>query len=67
MGKYAAQDIQQAFTLLDQDKSDPIDISELSLFIPLIRSDVNPHLILHYIQKQDQDYDLKLNYDEFSS
>ena len=67
MGKYAAQDIQQAFTLLDQDKSGHINISELPLFIPLIRPDANPHLILHYIQKQDQNHDLKLNYDEFSS
>ena len=67
MGKYAAQDIQQAFTLLDQDKSGHIDISELSSFIPLIRRDANPHLILHYIQKQDQNNDLKLNYSEFSS
>ncbi len=52
MGKYAIESIDQAFALLDQDKSGNIDITELSSFIPLIRNDANPHQIIDYIQKK---------------
>ena len=65
MGKYAIPDIPGAFSLLDHDKSGHIDTHELSSFIPLVRPDASPHLILHYLLKNDLNQDCQLNYQEF--
>lgn len=67
MGKYASEDISQAFRLLDTDHSGTIDIGELAAFMPVINPDINPHILLHHIQKADQDFDYKLNLKEFTS
>ncbi|CAF3614700.1 unnamed protein product [Rotaria sp. Silwood1] len=67
MGKYAIEDVPEAFRLLDTDYSNKIDITKLHEFICVILPKANPYLLLHQIQKADRDGDYKLNFDEFKS
>ncbi|CAF0869098.1 unnamed protein product [Rotaria sp. Silwood1] len=54
IGPHAADDIPEAFRLLDVDHSGTIDIGELAAFMPVIVPDANPYMLLHHIQKVDQ-------------
>jgi hypothetical protein len=67
MGHHAAEDIPEAFRLLDFDHSGTIDIGELAAFMPVIVPDGNPYMLLHHIQKVDKNYDYKLNLAEFTA
>ncbi|CAF2842536.1 unnamed protein product [Rotaria sp. Silwood2] len=67
MGKFAVEDIPEAFRLLDSDHSNKIDITKLHEFVCVILPKANPYLLLHQIQKADRDGDYKLNFDEFTS
>ncbi|CAF1060340.1 unnamed protein product [Rotaria sordida] len=67
MGKYAIEDVPEAFRLLDTDRSNTIDITKLHEFICIILPKTNPYLLLHQIQKADRDGDYKLNFNEFKS
>jgi hypothetical protein len=66
MGQHAAEDIPEAFRLLDSDHSGTIDIGELAAFIPVIVPDGNPYMLLHHVQKVDKNNDFKLNLAEFT-
>ncbi|UJR19405.1 hypothetical protein I4U23_022535 [Adineta vaga] len=66
MGKYASEDIPEAFRLLDTDHSGTIDIGELAVFMPVIIPNASPYLLLHHIQKADKNCDYKLNLEEFT-
>jgi hypothetical protein len=66
MGHHAAEDIPEAFRLLDTDNSCTIDIGELAVFMPVIVPDANPHMLLHHVQKVDKNGDFKLNLAEFT-
>ncbi len=61
LGKHAADGIPEAFRLLDADHSGTIDIGELAAFMPVIVPDGNPYILLHHVQKVDQNHDYKLN------
>lgn len=67
MGEHAAADIPEAFYLLDSDHSGTIDIGELAAFMPVIVPNGNPYMLLHHIQKVDQNNDYKLNLAEFTN
>ncbi|CAF3729027.1 unnamed protein product [Rotaria sp. Silwood1] len=66
MGRHAADDIPEAFRLLDRDYSGTIDIGELAAFMPVIVPNANPYMLLHHIQKVDKNCDYKLNLQEFT-
>ncbi|CAF3394324.1 unnamed protein product [Rotaria sp. Silwood2] len=67
MGKYAIEDVPEAFRLLDIDRSGTVDITKLHEFICVILPIANPYLLLHQIQKFDKDGDYKLNFNEFKA
>lgn len=67
IGSQAADNILEAFRLLDTDCSGTIDIGELAAFLPVIVPDANPYMLLHHIQKVDQNNDYKLNLTEFTA
>ncbi|CAF1408678.1 unnamed protein product [Didymodactylos carnosus] len=67
MGPQASQDIPEAFRLLDTDRSGTIDIGELAAFMPVIRPEATPYMLLHHVEKVDKNGDYKLNYDEFNA
>jgi len=67
MGHHAAENITEAFHLLDSDHSGTIDIGELAAFMPAIVPDANPYLLLHHVQKADKNCDYKLNLEEFTA
>jgi len=67
IGHHAADDIPEAFRLLDADHSGTIDIGELAAFMPVIVPDGNPYMLLHHIQKVDKNHDYKLNLAEFTA
>jgi hypothetical protein len=67
IGQHAAEDIPEAFRLLDTDHSGTIDIGELAAFMPVIVPDGNPYMLLHHIQKVDKNNDYKLNLAEFTA
>jgi Ca2+-binding EF-hand superfamily protein len=67
MGHHAAENIPEAFHLLDSDHSSTIDIGELAAFMPAIVPDANPYLLLHHVQKADKNCDYKLNLEEFTA
>ncbi|CAF1508354.1 unnamed protein product [Didymodactylos carnosus] len=67
MGTYLSDEIQKAFDLLDRDKSGTIDVNELSAFLPIINPNVTKERLLRYIRKVDENFDHKMNFEEFSS
>ncbi|CAF4864205.1 unnamed protein product [Rotaria sp. Silwood1] len=67
MGHHAAEDIPEAFRLLDTDNSDTIDIGELAVFMPAIVPNSNSYMLLRYFQVADTNNDYKLNLDEFTA
>ncbi|CAF1088661.1 unnamed protein product [Rotaria sordida] len=67
IGSHAADDIPEAFRLLDSDHSGTIDVGELATFMPVIVPDANPYMLLHHIQKVDKNSDYKLNLTEFTA
>jgi hypothetical protein len=66
LGRHAADDIPEAFRLLDADYSGTIDIGELAAFMPVIVPDGNPYMLLHHVEKVDKNHDYKLNLAEFT-
>jgi hypothetical protein len=66
LGRHAADDIPEAFRLLDSDHSGTIDITELAAFMPAIVPNANPHTLLHHVQKVDKNCDYKLSLLEFT-
>ncbi|CAF2764961.1 unnamed protein product [Rotaria sp. Silwood2] len=67
MGHQAAEDIPEAFRLLDMDNSETIDIGELASFMPAIIPNSNSYMLLRYFQPADTNNDYKLNLDEFTA
>ncbi|CAM4883459.1 unnamed protein product [Rotaria socialis] len=67
MADDAAEDIPEAFQLLDLDKSDKIDLNELAVFMPAIVPNSNPYMMLRYFQPADTNNDYGLNLDEFTT
>ncbi|CAF3844254.1 unnamed protein product [Rotaria sp. Silwood1] len=67
MGHLAAEDIPEAFRLLDTDHSDTIDIGELAAFMPAIIPNSNSYMLLRYFQPADTNNDYTLNLDEFTA
>jgi len=67
MGNHAAEDIPEAFRLLDTDNSDTIDIAELAVFMPAIVPDSNSYMLLRHFQKADTNNDYRLSLDEFTA
>ncbi|CAF4565868.1 unnamed protein product [Rotaria sp. Silwood2] len=67
MGHQAAEDIPEAFRLLDMDNSESIDIGELASFMPAIIPNSNSYMLLRYFQPADTNNDYKLNLDEFTA
>jgi Ca2+-binding EF-hand superfamily protein len=67
MGSDAAQDIPEAFQLLDTDNSDTININELAVYMPAIVPDSNPYMLLRHFEKADTNSDYKLSLDEFTA
>ncbi|CAF1348640.1 unnamed protein product [Didymodactylos carnosus] len=66
MGSYTSDEIQRAFELLDTDKSGTIDIDELGAFLPIINSHVTSDMLLRYVSLVDENFDHKLNINEFN-
>ncbi|CAF1185035.1 unnamed protein product [Rotaria sp. Silwood1] len=66
LGEEAADDIAEAFRILDTDYSNKIDIDELEAFMPVIVPRAPPKVLRQYIQKVDRNFDGKLNLAEFT-
>lgn len=60
------RDIVDTFELLDTDKSETIDIHELSLFMPAIVPGSNAYMLMRHFQKVDANSDYHLNLEEFT-
>ncbi|CAF0963950.1 unnamed protein product [Rotaria sp. Silwood1] len=67
IGQQTFKDIPEAFRLLDTDQSSTIDIGELAIFMPILRSEATPYMLLRHIKLSDKDGDYELNYDEFNA
>jgi hypothetical protein len=66
MGTYAADEIREAFRLLDRNRSNTIDVEELSAFFPVIHPFVDKTTIRNYINKVTNSVDQQINFDEFN-
>jgi len=67
MGYYNNFELEQAFSILDKDRSGFIQIDELSIFLMIINEYVTSDALKNYIRKVDMNADGNLNYDEFRS
>ncbi|CAF0965421.1 unnamed protein product [Rotaria sordida] len=65
MGTYTADEIHQAFRLLDRNYSKTIDSDELSAFIPVIHPNMTKEIVLNYITKVTQKRKEEINFSEF--
>ncbi|CAF1372701.1 unnamed protein product [Adineta ricciae] len=66
MVESALADIPEAFSLLDTDKSNSININELAVFMPAIVPNSNQYLLLRYFQPADTNNDYMLSLEEFT-
>ncbi|CAF0811053.1 unnamed protein product [Rotaria sordida] len=65
MGFYSSDELQRAFYILDRDHSGSIHINELSSFLPILNDTIDSEALKNYVRKVDQNFDGKMNYDEF--
>ncbi|CAF1085170.1 unnamed protein product [Didymodactylos carnosus] len=61
IGTYLSDEIGQGFELLDTDKSDTIDVEELTAFLPVINPYLTAVMLLRYFSHIDENFDYKLN------
>ncbi|CAF0913599.1 unnamed protein product [Rotaria sp. Silwood1] len=65
MGFYSSDELQRAFHILDRDHSGSIHINELGSFLPILNDTIDAEALKNYVRKIDQNFDGKMNYDEF--
>jgi Ca2+-binding EF-hand superfamily protein len=65
MGTYAAEEIREAFRLLDRNSSDTIDLDELSAFLPVLHPNMTKITLLNCINKVSSYGNDQINFDEF--
>ncbi|CAF2406402.1 unnamed protein product [Rotaria sp. Silwood2] len=65
MGTYTADEIREAFRLLDSNYSKTIDLDELSAFIPVIHPNMSKETVLSYITKVSHNGKQEINFNEF--
>ncbi|CAF2398711.1 unnamed protein product [Rotaria sp. Silwood2] len=65
MGFYSSDELQRAFYILDRDHSGSIHINELGSFLPILNDTIDSEALKNYVRKIDQNFDGKINYDEF--
>lgn len=65
MGYYQGTELEEAFRVLDKDRSGTINIEELACFLPIINESATTDALKAYIKKVDINSDGTLNYDEF--
>lgn len=66
MGSYAADEIREAFRLLDRNYSNTIDLDELAAFLPVIHPFMEKETLLDYIKKVANTDEKQINFDEFN-
>ncbi len=66
MGTYMNDELREAFSVLDQNQSNTIDIDELADLLSLIRSKITKEILLHYLAKINIKTDEKLHFNEFN-
>jgi Ca2+-binding EF-hand superfamily protein len=66
MGTYIDNELREAFSLLDQNQSNTIDIDELADFLSIIHSKMTKEILLHYLAKINIKTDEKLHFNEFN-
>jgi Ca2+-binding EF-hand superfamily protein len=67
MGHYDRSELEQAFDILDKDRSGYIHIDELGVFLPIINEYATSDALRNYIRKVDMNADGNLSYEEFQS
>jgi Ca2+-binding EF-hand superfamily protein len=67
MGYYVDNELENAFNTLDHDRSGKIHLNELSSFLPILNETINDEALSSYIRKVDENFDGKMDYDEFRS
>lgn len=67
MGEYEDKDIIEAFTLLDTDQSNSIDLTELATFMPVIVPGSNKFILLRHFEPADTNKDYTLCLEEFTA
>ena len=66
LGSYAADEIREAFRLLDRNYSNSIDVDELCALAPVIHSQVDRAALLNYIRKVTNHAGHRLDFDQFN-
>lgn len=66
MGSYAAEEIREAFRLLDRNASNTIDLDELAAFLPVIHPNVNKEMLTNYVTRVTNHTEQQINFDEFN-
>ncbi|CAF0721945.1 unnamed protein product [Adineta ricciae] len=66
MGTYAAEEVREAFRLLDKNSSNTIDVEELAGFLSVLHPIMSKETLLGYINKVARDGHNYINFDEFS-
>ena len=67
MGYYTNNELERAFYTLDQDRSGTIHLDELSSFLPILNETITSTGLRGYVLKVDENFDGRMNYDEFRS
>ncbi|CAM4793693.1 unnamed protein product [Rotaria magnacalcarata] len=67
MGRLAADDIPEAFVILDSDRSGKIALKELAAFIPIIIPGGTEAMLMQHMKKIDGNYDEQLDSTEFTN
>ncbi|CAF1180346.1 unnamed protein product [Rotaria magnacalcarata] len=65
MGTYVADEIHEAFRLLDTDSSKTIDLYELSAFISVIHPNMSKDTILNFINKVSENGRQEIDFNQF--
>ena len=66
MGSYAADEIEEAFRLLDRNYSNTIDLDELAAFLPVIHPSMKKETLIDHMKKVTNTIDQQINFDEFN-
>ncbi|CAF1218824.1 unnamed protein product [Rotaria sordida] len=65
MGFYERNELEQAFSILDRDRSGTVHVDELSAFLPVINESATRDTLEHYIKQVYSSVENDLNFDEF--
>ena len=66
MGTYAAEEIREAFRVLDRNASNTIDLDEFLAFLPVIHPTISKETLANYVTKVTNSLDQQINFDEFN-